>query len=68
MTTRADPAVRHTIARLRLCRMHMRRAGILALAGFTPEPGADVQRTWRRHGWTPSGRVAVGKTEFREAA
>lgn len=63
-----DPAVRRLRARQRLCRMRMRAAGLLALSGYTPQPGADVQRTWKRHGWTPSGRVAVVTVEYRPAA
>lgn len=66
--TRTDPNCRRLRARQRLVRMAMRRAGLLALAGYSPEPGADVQRTWKRHGWTPSNRVAVVTVEIREAA
>lgn len=66
--TRTDPKCRRTLARQRLCRMRLRQAGMLALTGYTPEPGADVQRTWRRHGWQPSGRVCVVTVEYRPAA
>lgn len=51
--TAADPAVRRTLARLRLVRMQMRRAGTLALAGAKVNlRTADVARTWRKAGWT----------------
>lgn len=58
--TRTDPAVRRTLARLRLVRMQMRAAGTLALAGATVDlAAADVTRTWRRHGWAPVKRRRV---------
>lgn len=65
---KSEPAVRRLRARQRYCRMAMRRAGLLALAGYTPPPTTDVQATWRRHGWEPSGKVAVVSIEIREAA
>lgn len=61
MLTRDDPACRRTLARLRACRMAMRRAGIgLAIDGarVTPAAKTDVRRTWKRHGWRPGRRVA----------
>ena len=66
--TRTDPGCRRTLARLRLCRMGLRRSGKLALGGYTPPRGADVQATWRRHGWLPTGRELVIIFEHREAA
>lgn len=68
MNTRTDPNVRRLRARQRACRMALRRAGKLALAGYTPEAGADVQRTWRKYGWSPSGRTVVVTVEIRSAA
>lgn len=48
--------VNHTLARLRLCRMRMRREGKLLLTGYTPTRGStvDVSQTWRRYGWRPT--------------
>jgi hypothetical protein len=49
--TRSDPAVRKTLARLRLQRWRMRRAGIgLAIEGakVTPAAKTDIRRTFRR--------------------
>lgn len=68
MNTRTDPGVRRLIARRRLCRMQMRRAGLLALTGYTPPEGDGVERIWKRYGWEPSNRVAVITVEIREAA
>jgi len=51
MLTRYDPAVRRTLARLRLQRWRMRHLGIpLALEGaaITSAAATDVRRTWRR--------------------
>lgn len=51
--TRTDPAVRRTLARLRLVRMQMRYRGALALSGAPVNLRvADVAQTWRKHGWT----------------
>ena len=43
MTAR-DPAVRRTLARLRLCRMQLRRAGKLSLAGARYDMPHDADR------------------------
>lgn len=52
--THTDPAVRRTLARLRLCRMQMRRQGTLALVGAPVNLRvADVAQTWKRYGWMP---------------
>ena len=67
--TLADPACRHLRARQLRCMRRMKRAGLLALAGYVPPPlNSDIQQTWRRHGWQPSGRVAVVTIEYRAAA
>lgn len=68
MNARTEPGVRRLMARRRLCRMAMRKAGLLALAGYTPPSGADVQSTWRKYGWVPANRVAVVTVEIRSAA
>lgn len=68
MNPRTDPNVRRLRARQRLCRMQLRAAGKLALAGYTPPAGEGVERIWRQYGWQPSGRVLVTTTEIREAA
>lgn len=68
MTTRYEPACRKLRARQRLCRMGMRRAGKLALAGYRPPEGAGVERIWRLYGWQPSNKVAVVTVEIRAAA
>jgi len=49
-------AQRRVLARLRLCRMQLRRAGKLSLTGYEPPPVVDVQRLWRDAGWLPSRR------------
>jgi hypothetical protein len=58
--TRADPACRKILARLRLRRWQMRREGIrLAMDGapVTPASKTDVRITWKRHGWRrPAGK------------
>lgn len=42
------------LERLRLCRMKMRKKGILAIGGYTPPPrGESVQVLWSKHGWLP---------------
>jgi hypothetical protein len=59
--TRSDPAVRKTLAKLRLQRWRMRAAGIpLAIEGaaLTPAAHTDVRHTWRRHGWKKPQRRA----------
>lgn len=66
--TRSDPACRRLRARQLRCLRQLRRAGKSWLAGYTPEPGADVQRTWRKYGWQPSGRECVVTVEYRSAA
>lgn len=43
--------VNRTLARLRLCRMRLRREGKLSLAGYNPPHGEDVQRLWIKAGW-----------------
>lgn len=48
------PACRRALARLRLCRMAMRRQGKLYAAGYEPPAGSSVQRLWREAGWRPS--------------
>ena len=47
-------AQRRTLARLRLCRMKMRRQGKLFTQGYRPPHGHDVERIWKAHGWRPS--------------
>lgn len=68
MNTRTDPGTRRLLARQRLTRMALRRAGKLALTGYTPPAGNDVQRIWKLYGWTPSNRVLTVTTEVRAAA
>jgi hypothetical protein len=49
------PAERHTLARLRLCRIKLRHEGKLMLDGYIPPEHSDgsVQRIWRSYGWLP---------------
>ena len=57
---RTDPAVRRTLARLRLVRMEMRREGKLALQGKPVNlREADVQKLWRLYDWTPREQEAA---------
>ena len=48
------PACRRVRARMRLCRMKLRREGKLYAAGYEPPVGSSVQRLWREAGWRPS--------------
>jgi hypothetical protein len=57
--TRSHPACRKTLARLRLRRWQMRKAGIaLAMDGakVTSAARTDVVLTWKRHGWRKPAR------------
>lgn len=57
-----EKRARRLRARQRLCRIHMRRKGILAIAGYTPPTtprAGDCHTIWRRHGWTPTGRTLM---------
>lgn len=54
------PTVRKVQARLRLCRIRLRKAGKLTIAGYSPPNGnitGDCQAVWRQHGWEPPTQV-----------
>jgi hypothetical protein len=51
---RLSCAERRTLARLRLCRMRLRRAGRLRAAGYVPPQGSDPRVVWAAAGWEPS--------------
>lgn len=57
--TRADPACRKTLAKLRAARFRMRALGIARCtedAPLTVAAKTDVRLTWARHGWKPVKR------------
>jgi hypothetical protein len=56
--TRKDKSTHRTLARLRLCRMAMKRSGKYMPNTYVAAAGTDVQRTWRRAGWTPPAPTA----------
>jgi hypothetical protein len=63
--TRSDPACRKTLARLRLRRWQMRKAGIRRItdgAMLTPAAQTDVRVTWMRHGWQHTGEGMGART------
>jgi len=57
--TLSDPACRRLRARQLRCHRALRRAGMLALAGYTPPEGFGVDRIWRRAGWLRPEHVVV---------
>jgi hypothetical protein len=54
--TSNHPAVRRTLARLRLTRMAMKRAGRYMPGGYRKAVETDVTLTWARYGWRPPER------------
>ena len=59
--TRADPATRRTLARLRLVRMELKREGKHVLQGraITCAASTDVAKTWRLYDWAPPSQRGV---------
>lgn len=52
-------ATRKTLARLRLCRMHMRKEGKLVLQGkqVTNAASTDIRKTWAMYDYTPPSEL-----------